>query len=95
MVLNTAQSPNAYTRENVQNAVVQYEQYGVTSVLVMGLNRDLVYELRDEQKKGTFPGASIFTAGRGIGVPGAIAKLNPTIRPSRVSAADCTIASSL
>jgi len=71
VVLNTAQSPNAYTRENVQNAVVQYEQYGVTSVLVLGLNRDLVYELRDEQKKGTFPGATIFTAGRGIGVPGA------------------------
>jgi len=71
VVLNTAQSPNAYTRENVQNAVVQYEQYGVTSVLVLGLNRDLVYDLRDEQKKGTFPGATIFTAGRGIGVPGA------------------------
>ena len=71
VVLGTGQSPNAYTRENVQNAVLQYEQYGVTSVLVMGLNRDLVYDLRDEQKKGTFPGASIFTAGRGIGVPGA------------------------
>jgi imidazolonepropionase-like amidohydrolase len=71
VVLGTGQSPNAYTRENVQNAVLQYEQYGVTSVLVMGLNRDLVYELRDEQKTGTFPGASIFTAGRGIGVPGA------------------------
>jgi imidazolonepropionase-like amidohydrolase len=71
VVLGTGQSPNAYTRENVQNAVLQYEQYGVTSVLVLGLNRDLVYDLRDEQKKGTFPGASIFTAGRGIGVPGA------------------------
>jgi imidazolonepropionase-like amidohydrolase len=31
----------------------------------------LVYELRDEQSKGTFPGATIFTAGRGIGVPAA------------------------
>ena len=76
VVLGTGQSPNAYTRENVQNAVLQYEQYGVTSVLVMGLNRDLVYELRDEQKKGTFPGASIFTAGRGIGVPGAAPPVN-------------------
>jgi imidazolonepropionase-like amidohydrolase len=76
VVLGTGQSPNAYSRENVQNAVVQYEQYGVTSVLVMGLNRDLVYELRDEQKKGTFPGASIFTAGRGIGVPGAAPPVN-------------------
>ncbi len=91
VVLNTAQSPNAYTRENVQNAVVQYEQYGVTSVLVMGLNRDLVYELRDEQKKGTFPGASIFTAGRGIGVPGAAPPVNvaadQVYRPSTVEEA--------
>jgi len=69
--LNTVQSANAYTRENVQNAAVQYEQYGVTSMIALGLNRDLVYQLRDEQKKGTFPGATIFTAGRGIGVPGA------------------------
>ncbi|HUH61382.1 MAG TPA: amidohydrolase family protein [Terracidiphilus sp.] len=71
VVLNTMQSANAYTRENVQSAAVQYEQYGVTSMIALGLNRDLVYELRDEQKKGTFPGATIFTAGRGIGVPGA------------------------
>jgi len=76
VVLGTGQSPNAYTRENVQNAVVQYEQYGVTSMISLGLNRDLVYELRDEQKKGTFPGASIFTAGRGIGVPGAAPPVN-------------------
>jgi imidazolonepropionase-like amidohydrolase len=71
VVLDTVQSPNAYTRENVRNALLQYEQYGVANVLVMGLNRDLVYELRDEQKAGTFPGASIFAAGRGIGVTGA------------------------
>ena len=60
---------DAYTRENVQAQLLQYERYGVTSVLTLGLNRDLVYELRDEQRRGAVPGASLFTAGRGIGAP--------------------------
>jgi imidazolonepropionase-like amidohydrolase len=62
---------DAYTRENVQAQLVRYEQYGVTSVLTLGLNRDLVFDLRDEQRAGAHPGASLFTAGRGIGVPDA------------------------
>lgn len=68
LVVGTQNRADGYTRENVENALVQYEQYGVTSVMLLGLNRDLVYELRDEQRKGTFPGATIFTAGRGLGV---------------------------
>ncbi|HEX7839653.1 MAG TPA: amidohydrolase family protein [Kofleriaceae bacterium] len=72
LVTGTANRADAYTREAVQNAVVQYEQYGVTSVVTLGLNRDLVFELRDQQKQGSFPGASIFTAGRGIGAPNSV-----------------------
>jgi imidazolonepropionase-like amidohydrolase len=68
LVMGTQNRGDAYSRENVENALVQYEQYGVTSMMSLGLNRDLVYELRDEQRKGTFPGASLFTAGRGFGV---------------------------
>jgi imidazolonepropionase-like amidohydrolase len=60
---------DAYTRENVLPQLALYEQYGVTAVLTLGLNRDLVYEIRDEQRRGALPGASIFTAGRGIGAP--------------------------
>src|SRR2546426_5419172 len=60
---------DAYTRENVQAQLLQYERYGVTSVLTLGLNRDLVYELRDEQRRGAVPGASLFTAGRRLGAP--------------------------
>ena len=68
LVTGTANRADAYTREAVQNAALQYEQYGVTSVVTLGLNRDLVYEVRDQQRKGAVPGAQIFTAGRGIGV---------------------------
>ena len=63
-------SATGYTRENVTAQLKQFERYGVTTILSLGLNRDLVYELRDEQRAGRLGGATILTAGRGIGVPG-------------------------
>ena len=71
LVVGGQSRADGYTRENVQTQLLQYERYGVTSVLTLGLNRDLVYDVRDEQRRGTVPGATLFTAGRGIGVPGA------------------------
>jgi len=69
-VWGTQNSATAYTRENVVRELKQYEGYGVTAVLSLGGNRDLVYDLRGEQKAGKLDGADMFTAGRGIGVPG-------------------------
>jgi imidazolonepropionase-like amidohydrolase len=63
-------SATGYTRENVTAQLKQFERYGVTTILSLGVNRDLVYELREEQRKRRLGGATIFTAGRGIGVPG-------------------------
>jgi imidazolonepropionase-like amidohydrolase len=72
LITGSANRADAYTREAVQNALSVYEQYGVTSVVTLGLNRDLVFELRDQLKQGAIPGASLFTAGRGIGAPGGV-----------------------
>ncbi|MEG9438340.1 amidohydrolase family protein [Edaphobacter sp. HDX4] len=66
---NATPSPNAYTTENVTKALNQFERYGVTTIVSLGLNRDLVYQLRDQQREGNLGGATILTAGRGIGVP--------------------------
>jgi len=66
---NATPSANAYTTENVTAALNQFERYGVTTIVSLGLNRDLVYELRDQQRAGKLGGATILTAGRGIGVP--------------------------
>jgi imidazolonepropionase-like amidohydrolase len=63
-------SATGYTRENVTAQLKQFERYGVTTIMSLGVNRDLVYELREEQRAGRLGGATIFTAGRGIGVPG-------------------------
>jgi imidazolonepropionase-like amidohydrolase len=69
LVDDAESSATGYTRENVTAQLKQYERYGVTAILSLGLNRDLVFVLRDEQQAGKLGGASIFTAGRGIGVP--------------------------
>ncbi|MFL5395765.1 MAG: amidohydrolase family protein [Myxococcales bacterium] len=71
LVVNGKNSAEGYTRENVEAQLAQYEQYGVTSVMALGLNRDLGFEIRDQQRKTKGPGASLFLAGRGIGVPDA------------------------
>lgn len=67
----TTTGPENFTPDNIAAELDQYVQYGVTAVLSLGLNHDLIYDLRAGQRKGDFApqGAAIFTAGRGIGVP--------------------------
>lgn len=77
ILLNNADSsPDAFTTGNVTAALNQFERYGVTTIVSLGLNRDLVYELRDQQHAGKLGGATILTAGRGIGVPNGAPGLN-------------------
>jgi imidazolonepropionase-like amidohydrolase len=62
-------SPDNYTPENIETALHRYEAYGVTAVLSLGVNKDLLYPLRDAQRAGKIGGANVFTADRGFGVP--------------------------
>ena len=64
-------SATAFTADNVIAELRQYESYGVTSMLSLGLNRDLLYSIRQQQREGKLDGATVFTADRGIGVPDA------------------------
>ncbi len=59
----------AYTPDNVLAALRQYESYGVTSMLSLGVNRDLLYSVRQQQRQGKLDGATVLTADRGIGEP--------------------------
>ena len=43
-------SATGYTRENVTAQLKQFERYGVTTIMSLGVNRDLVYELKEEQR---------------------------------------------
>jgi imidazolonepropionase-like amidohydrolase len=63
------QNAACYTRDNVIAELRQYKRFGVTSMLSLGLNRDLIYDLRAEQRAGKLDGATVYSADRGIGVP--------------------------
>ncbi len=69
LVDGTSIKPENYSRENILRQLRQYEAYGVTTVMALGLNAGLFYKLREEQHAGKNPGADIFGADRGIGAP--------------------------
>jgi imidazolonepropionase-like amidohydrolase len=69
LVCGTENSATCYTRDNVIAELRQYERFGVTSMLSLGVNRDLIYEVRAAQRAGQLDGATVYSADRGIGVP--------------------------
>lgn len=59
-----------FTRENVTNQLLQWQAYGVDTIVSLGLNDPAVfYPMREEAHAGTLPGADFFGADRGLGVP--------------------------
>ena len=57
-----------YNRDFILGQLKQLEAYGVTTVMSLGLNGPLFYELRAETHAGRVPGADLFGADQGIGV---------------------------
>jgi imidazolonepropionase-like amidohydrolase len=95
LVANGQNSATAYTAENVIAELRQYESYGVTTMLSLGVNRDLLYAIRQQQRQGKLDGATVFTADRGIGVPDAAPPLpaapDQIARPASVEEARATV----
>jgi imidazolonepropionase-like amidohydrolase len=69
LIDGTDTAPGHYTRENILRQLAQFEAYGVTTVTSLGMNGPLFYELQPELHRGALPGADLFGADRGIGVP--------------------------
>jgi hypothetical protein len=63
-------APENYNRDAILRHLKQLEAYGVTTVMALGLNGPLFYELRPELHAGRLPGADLFGADQGIGVVG-------------------------
>src|SRR5262247_4747218 len=63
-------APENYNRDAILRQLKQLEAYGVTTVMALGLNGPLFYELRPELHAGKLPGADLFGADQGIGVVG-------------------------
>jgi imidazolonepropionase-like amidohydrolase len=63
-------APENYNRDAILRQLKQLEAYAVTTVMALGLNGPLFYELRPELHAGRLPGADLFGADQGIGVAG-------------------------
>jgi imidazolonepropionase-like amidohydrolase len=57
------------TPDNILRQLRQYEAYGITTVTSLGLNQQSFYDLAPRLHAGALPGADLFGADRGFGVP--------------------------
>ena len=65
-VVDLTQDTANFTRENLDRDLGVYASYGVTSVLSMGTDKDLIFDLRREQQEGRPSVSRVYTAGQGI-----------------------------
>ena len=72
-----ANSAKNFTEQNIAEKVRQYARYGVLHLVSQGTDKPLVYDVRARQRAGEFPGARIYTSGRGFGVKGGYPPLQP------------------
>ncbi|MBV9407019.1 MAG: hypothetical protein JO211_16845, partial [Acidobacteriaceae bacterium] len=68
-------STAAFAEDTISSQLFHYQQYGVTTMISLGLNKDLLYQLRARQEKGEYGGTTILTADRGIGVPNGVPQI--------------------
>jgi len=61
-------APENYNRDFILQQLKQLEAYGVTTIMSLGLNGPLFYELRAELHAARLPGADLFGADQGVGV---------------------------
>jgi imidazolonepropionase-like amidohydrolase len=65
-VVDLQQDPSFYTRENVEKNLKLYASYGVTSMVSMGSDKELIFDIRQQQRAGRPTMTRVFTAGRGF-----------------------------
>lgn len=91
LVQGLKQDVDFYTADLVQEQLRTYAAYGVTSVLVLGTDKDLIFGIRAAQRSGRPEAARVFTTGQGIiykGSYGGVPKLNqPVATPAEARAA--------
>lgn len=82
------QDPKNYTRESVEHDLKVYASYGVTTVLSLGLDKDLIFGIRDAQRAGRPAEARVYTAGLGIIYKGGFGGADGVPSPEVAAAAD-------
>src|SRR6195952_5212661 len=67
---DVTQDEKYFTPENVNADLKQYAAYGVTTVQVLGTDKDFVLELRNQQRKSRPTMSRVFSAGQGAVIKG-------------------------
>jgi imidazolonepropionase-like amidohydrolase len=82
---DVTQDEKYFTPENVNADLKQYAAYGVTTVQVLGTDKDFVLDLRNQQRKGRPTITRVFSAGQGAvikgGYGGLVGVTNPISTP--------------
>ena len=66
------QDARLYSRQTVEHDLKTYAAYGVTTMLSLGLDGDLIFDLRDQQRASRPTMTRVYTAGQGFAFNGGI-----------------------
>ena len=69
------QDPKFFTRENIEKTLRTYASYGVTTVLSLGTDQDLIFDIRDQQRAGRPSYTRVYSAGQGFTLKGGVGGL--------------------
>jgi hypothetical protein len=67
LVKGTSSSAANQTDDNIRRQLLRYHEYGVGAVLSMGTDGQKFAEVREASRRGSLPGADVFSAGIGMG----------------------------
>ncbi|HEV8039749.1 MAG TPA: amidohydrolase family protein [Bryobacteraceae bacterium] len=70
--VDLTQNAKFFTRENIEKNLRTYASYGVTTVLSLGTDQDLIFQIRDQQRAGRPTYTRVFTAGQGFTLKGGV-----------------------
>ena len=69
MSKGTTIGPENFTRQQIAKELIRYQSYGVGTIVSMGMDKELIFSIRDESRSGRLPGAVVYTAGYGFRSP--------------------------
>jgi imidazolonepropionase-like amidohydrolase len=90
--IDLQQDAKFYTRDSIQKNLATYASYGVTTVVSMGTDQDLIFKVRAEQRAGRPAVTRVYTAGQGMifkGGYGGLAGVTPGV--SSVAEAEAAV----
>jgi imidazolonepropionase-like amidohydrolase len=90
IVRDLKQDEALYTEANVKEDLQNYAKFGVTTVQVLGTDKDLIFPIRDAERAGRPTMTRVYTAGQGIvfkgGYGGVVGINNPVSTPEEAVA---------